>query len=1178
MAGYVSPDDILKGVTSSSDTTNEKGYVSADDIINSAPTPAQTDQPIPSFQFETNLIHPDQSQFMQQVNHYNSQPDNQDARTDYPGGLFNPLNDLGHLSNTIRPFTHSAGQAMGVPDNMMLSGKSTGNNIVDKVESFLGSGAGFLTNPSSLSNGIGQNFFGNSLVQNLGSKVGSLVESKLPQNFLGRAVTNAAEQATVGGLGSAVYAPFQTLMSGQDVQDIPKNILEQGLMGVALGGAGGALGSLAKSGYKSAEDILRGTKEPVLPDYSNIKLSTGDGTTNPVKLADQAPMAANETPSGYKSADQILNSDAVNPEPIKLTPAEVARNERIDKFSQVEDNPQIPNTADQIQSKTGKESVPLLTRANEAYIKGVDNLHRINQFDQQIKDVTGGSNASDSTYKLALNSRGSDMISRQILEKNLVDSQGNVIGDSLKSVAKNIPKGQQSAFEDYLIAKHSITRMGRGEKVYSDNKNMTIQKAQAIVDNYEKSNPKFKEVAQKYYDYNNKLGQAWLVDTGILSQKQWDGYREANPHYVPNNRIFTDLEKQAQFGSKRGFANQTNPVKRAEGSQRQIVSPIESTIENTAKYVKTAKQNEVSQTLYRNILKNPEAFKAWGEVVHDQPNADVNQMLHDEGIDGVLNEVTKSFEQKPDLTKGNIVSALVDGQRVHMRIHDPQLLEALTNLSPHAQNFVMDTVGKVTKFMKVVTTGLNPVFGLTRNIFRDIPHAFIASKTTNNPLIFSKDLVQSIVSVFGDGKLYNDFKNFGGGHSSSVAADRNLLAQTKEKLLPSNGLKQSAKRVLSKPFHILENMNNAVESAPRLAEFKRTQNGTYDSKIQALYNANDVTTNFNKFGNYTKQADQLFPYLNAAVQGLDQLGRMFKENKTATLTKATATLTMPAIALYFMNHNDPNYNQVSNFTKDNYFLIPKGDGTFFKVAKPRELGMVFSTGVERVLRAFADHDPKAFQDFGNNFLQNFLPPGASGAVSGFGQKGLTGVPTGMLGDTIAGPIQSLASNKDFANRDIVPRDLAQLSPRLQYDAKTSEPAKFIGNLLNSSPKQLDYLVKSYGGVLGQLGVPLTTKGGSLGDTLKQQITADPTFSNDISRNFYDQKSKADMAKADAKSQGDAPPDNMSAYYDRLSTKFSKIRQQQKRIQNDDSLSKSEKQRKIKELQQMLNELQAGATK
>lgn len=1109
-----------------------------------------------------------QSHPAQDPNQPNARPD---LPTDYPGGWLNPVNDLNALRKTkvgqfIDSFAQAAGRKMGLSADQMSSPASTGNKTADSIANFAGDVTGYVANPAQLEMSVGNTFFNNPIINKVAGKLGSLTDNALAK-YTGAAVANTAEArlargavegATKGALGSAAYAPFQTLEQGQDVQNIPGNTLTDTIAGGLLGGVFGGAGSLIKSGL---------------------------GRMKPAEVA--APIEANVKPSidpRLSKMDEILNIDSRQPDLIKLTPSEIAQRDRIDQFSQTTDNlGTLPDTASQIQSKTVKESIPLPQRANDAYIKGVDNLQRVNQFDKKVAEVTGELKPSESSYKLGLNSRGSDMISRQILEKNLVDSQGNVIGESLRAVSDKIPKGQQQVFEDYLVAKHSISRMGRGEKVYADSKEMTIQKAEAKVSAYEQSHPEFKDAAQSYYDYNQKLGQAWLVDTGLISQKQWDGYLAANPHYVPNQRIFSELEKSQQYGGKGGFSNQTAPVKKAEGSQRQIVSPIESTIENTAKYVKTAKQNEVMQALYSNIQKDPEAFKDWAEIVGTNSD-DVSKILNEDGPEALLEEVAKSFDaalNKPDLTKGNIVSAFVNGERVHLRINDPQLLESLTNLSPQGQHFVMDAIGKVTKTMKVLTTGANPVFSLTRNIFRDVPTAFINSKSTNNPFVFGKDLLGAMVSVFKNGELYNSYKNIGGGHSSSVAADRNLLAQSKEKILPSTGLGQTLKRnLITKPYHAIENLNNALETAPRLGEFKRiTKDGSYDSKVSGLYEANDVTTNFNKFGNNTKQADALFPYLNAAVQGLDKTVRVFKDNPKQALIKSAGAVTVPTVLLYALNHDNPDYQQVSNFVKDNNFLIPKGDGTFLKVPKPRELGMMFSSPLERVMNQWSQEDPRAWQDFAHNFIQNFAPPGIGGAVQGLeGKNKLTGVLTGPLQDTIGGPLISLLTNKDFANRPIVPGDLQKLSPELQSDSRTSEVANILGGITKNSPKQIDYLIKSYGGVLGQLGIPLTTKGGSLGDTLKQQVTVDPTFSNDISRNFYDAKDKADQAMADAKVTGIFPQQDLSGYYDRISTGLGKIRKQMKSIHSDSGLSKDEKKSKLQDLQRTMNTIQKQATK
>jgi hypothetical protein len=74
--------------------------------------------------------------------------------------------------------------------------------------------------------------------------------------------------------------------------------------------------------------------------------------------------------------------------------------------------------------------------------------------------------------------------------------------------------------------------------------------------------------------------------------------------------------------------------------------------------------------------------------------------LQKEGVDGVLENLNKGFDQKPDLAKGNIVTGIIDGQKVHVKVNDPHLLDAITNLAPKAQNLVIHSLGQVTRVMK----------------------------------------------------------------------------------------------------------------------------------------------------------------------------------------------------------------------------------------------------------------------------------------------------------------------------------------------------------------------------------------------------------------------------------------------------------------------------------------------
>lgn len=820
----------------------------------------------------------------------------------------------------------------------------------------------------------------------------------------------------------------------------------------------------------------------------------------------------------------------------------------------------LPDTMGQIVSKTDKEPVPVKQRANQAYINNVDNEFRLKQFTDEAR-AKGEVKPEEDPYMIALNSRGADQVSKQIVVENMVNHKGETVGPSLKEISKKLPKDTKElkTIEDYMINKHAITRMDRGEKVFQDGLEMTAEKAAAKVAKYELDNPSIAQQAKELYDFDTKLAKTWLVDTGVLPKDVWEGYLENNPYYVSNERLFAEVEKSNVMNqANRGLANQSNPIKKGVGSQRKIVSPMETRIERVAKYVKTAKRNETMQALIKQLQKDPETFKGWAEIVPTDKGVmsywdSLGEKVGKDGLESVLNDFNKNFDQKPDLTLGNVVAGIVDGKKVHVKVNDPQLLDALSNLQPAAQEGAIKVVGQITRMMKTLTTGINPMFTLLRNVWRDIPQSYIASKTTSNPVKFTTDLVGSMVDVFGNKEAYKAFKAIGGGHSSPISADANLLDQSKRAILGTKGFKSGVDKMISG----IENLSNIVEAAPRLAEYKRlTKNdNSYGNKIKGLYEANDITVNFNRHGNNVKQLDAFIPYLNAAVQGLDKFGRIYKDNPVAATAKTTLAITLPSFAAMAWNYKNDweGYKSLPSYVRDTNLLISVGDGQFVKIPRPREIGIIFGALPERMLLKLADEDPKAFEGFSDSLITAFFPPTR----------------------LITAPLDDIRANKSFADIPIVPGNLERLSPRYQYDETTSAPSKAIGNLLNVSPKELDYLAKSYTGVLGQLGIPMFSEGSTVGNTLKKQVVADSVYQNSSINQFYDTKDKLETANNDFKAvgvQGEDYNNSLRKQFNKIADNMSNVRKQMQVIENNDSLSDDEKLKKLRDLQKQLNQL------
>ncbi|MNO45392.1 hypothetical protein D3C76_356580 [compost metagenome] len=845
------------------------------------------------------------------------------------------------------------------------------------------------------------------------------------------------------------------------------------------------------------------------------------------------------------------------------------------------------DTRSQLVSRQYKEPRGLTANADRLYTALVDDLHPLNRQDKLFEEVMGEKiPSSQRIHDIGLASRGADVVSKRIITDGLVDAEGKVVGESLKSILaplKPLMKKNKHIyvdFEDYLLNKHAITRFERGEKVFRDELNWSPTYGAQKVSEYERMFPQFKEMSDGLYEFQNQMAQKWLVDTGMIPQEMFDSWVEQNPYYVPNKRYFSELEKTGKgFGSKkRGFGNQSNPVKSYQkgGSQRKIISPIESIIENVDAFVKGAKRNKVMQQYVDNIERAPDDFEPWAEIVKqpEKPDDIAKIVLDEGGLDELLFRFSADFDkamQRTQLDKDNIVRAMIDGQAVHVKIKDKQLLSALTALGPEQSSKYLQWIGAITNNMKLLTTGSNPVFTLTRNIFRDIPQSYIASKTRDNPIIFMGELASAAMDVARKRGAWKDFLNAGGGHASAIASDRNLLAQSKRKVLPQSGLSR-ARYGLQDGF---ENFLNAFEAAPRLAEFKRVKSLSGDLQ-EALMEAQDLTVNFKRRGSLSGETDKIFPYFNAAIQGLDKTARTYIDDPVKAIVKSLSAVTLPTMALYALNYDNPDYQKLSNRTKDAFMLIPRGDGKFIKIAKPQEQGTIFSDIPERLMRMFYQQDPAAFRDFADRIRTTFFPPGIQGMASERGPI------AGVLGDTIMGPGVDVVANKSWSGAPVIPGYLQDLSPGLQADANTTWPARKIGELSYgtpfessfTSPKNIDYLARQYLGFLGQFGQPMLSSGGDVGYALSQQMTADPVFSNDLSTEFYHYKSKLDQAYNDRelKQVPEWYSDPLRKQLNKISKNMSSVRKEIRAVQGDKNLSNAEKRDKLRELQERINRM------
>jgi hypothetical protein len=821
-----------------------------------------------------------------------------------------------------------------------------------------------------------------------------------------------------------------------------------------------------------------------------------------------------------KPVDYTVANDYKREFPKRVTPADVGKVPQSPIPKKVAE--ELPEPTSKIVMNPKKEKLGFKDAWNKFYTRIVDTQNPISKFSKTTKDDTA---------ILASNTRNVGGVVDHIMKIKLVDKSGNVVDKSLKEVAEKIPSGKEEDFWTYMSQRHNIDRARESKPVQA---NYTPEMSQKAVENFEKANPEWKQIGDDIVNWIDSFMKTWGVDAGTVDANVYKNLREMYKSYFPTQREFSQLEQSIPDGIRRKFVDNAVPLKKATGSERDIINPLENIMNLVNRTVRTAKYNEVGKSLLDSIRKNPEELKKYAEVI---PSSEGSKAITD-----------------------NVVTVLENGKAVYMRINNKALLDAMNNVPKIINN--AKAMRAVTGVFKSLITQKNPLFAF-RNIFRDVPTSYVYG-STKNPIKFAKDLGNAVKDISTNSERFQKYKAVGGG-ASNFFDSGNVTKSAKELTSP--------KSILKKIGEGIETFNNLTETAPRLAEFNRILDKTGDIN-KALNAANDITVNFARGGDITKKAEPFIPYLNAGVQGLDKFFRGFKDVKTATatLTKAGISITAPTIALYMINKDDPNYQQLDNRTKDTYFLIPKGDGTFIKIPKSRELGVLFGALFERIMRA-AELQPDAFKGYLESLGTNFAP--ANPVENSF----------------FSPATYNLATNKDFANRSIVPQNMVQdkRSPKLQYDEKTSELAKWIGDKTNLSPKQIDYLIKSYTGVIGQVGLPAMTKSTynkegnilqNIAKPITSQFTSDPVYSNQIVTDFYDNYDKLQRIASDKNIKENIPSkritneESIKNRFGKASDKISKINKQIMANQGNNELIKELRQQIIdiaKQTNDLLNE-------
>lgn len=764
--------------------------------------------------------------------------------------------------------------------------------------------------------------------------------------------------------------------------------------------------------------------------------------------------------------------------------------------------------------------------ANDVYTKTVDELNPLREMVEEIERVTGEKIPfEDNPLMQAWIARGWVGKVQEFLAKGRPEKGIRAFED----IIKDIPQKEHKDFSAYLVALHDLDLHRNGQMA-----TFTLKEDLAAVSQYEK-NPTFKSAAKDIHRFQDYI-LAELVNNGILKPETYHLLRNKYPNYVPFFRDFSTESMDGFFSSSKGFVNVANPIKRFKGSTRDIIDPLESIVKNTYQFYNAIERNHVGVT-FAKLAKKP-------------------------GVGTIVEEVRGN---RPAKSTDNTFSVWVKGKKVVYET-TPELAQTMKMMNKDTSNFITKILQYPASWLRAGST-VTAGFAIT-NALRDTISAGVFSKHGFLPVV---DTFRGLAHFLKKDQLYWDYVKSGGAHAAMVSLDRDYLSGHLRELFSR---KSTLSKVARNPIEVLRAISEATEVATRLGEFSNARKGytglysrltKINLKPKSLGEASiasrDITIDFSRTGTHTKTANKVVAFFNATVQGGDKLVRAWRDDPKGMTIKSTLFITLPTIALWYLNKDNTAYQELPQWEKDTFFHIPAGD-KFVKIPKPFELGLLYGTTFERMLQYFDDkstgRNGVGFKGLGDRAIDTLLPDVLPTALS---------------------PIWEWWSNySKFRQRNIVPQSQEKLPDKLQYGSNTSMVARKIGDTFNVSPYKVDNTIMGYGGNLARLGLDITDaisganeKRPTKGVTELPEIRrffAKPYQSSDSVQRVYDDFKEQEKLHNELKLTGQRPEGYDPKLYNKLKNaqnSFKAINKASKKIIDSETMSSDTKREKLDKL-------------
>lgn len=437
-----------------------------------------------------------------------------------------------------------------------------------------------------------------------------------------------------------------------------------------------------------------------------------------------------------------------------------------------------------------------------------------------------------------------------------------------------------------------------------------------------------------------------LLQEGLISQDEYDAWTSTYQDYVPLRGfdVVNDETGAVRPSAGRGFNIRGKESLKAMGRASRAGDIIENVIRDYERAVMRIERNAVGKVFLDLVSSNPDP-NLW-EINSVAPKRSQNRLT---GLVSLSMETNKG----PDT-----VSVKLGGKEVYITVHDELLLRAMRKASQdetgQAQRILAQSLGRYNTWMRNTLTRYNPVFALV-NSFRDAQTGAVNSLDklgAGGAALYAKYYRAAMAAsarnemgslgkqgrFFGDpamDRYMDEFKSAGGTTGGWFLRDVADIETDLRQIMVAAGAAprnvgeritgskawQGAKAALK----YVELFGAASENASRLAAYRAARE-LGKTPAEAASIAKNLTTNFNRKGEWGTGLNALYLFFNAAMQGTARTLEALKNPKVlALMGGVTATSAAIALANAEWGGDDDDgqsyWDKIPDYEKERNFII-----------------------------------------------------------------------------------------------------------------------------------------------------------------------------------------------------------------------------------------------------------------